>query len=210
MLARMRLRAIACRALLVAAGVLGAATPAWSVPVGYRYIGSRVVSEGRVVYWYWNVDHVEIGPFGVSFVARMYARAVDINQERPFVAVVRCDTRKYRGIDSPGPYESIEDGDPIGAVWSAGMRQGRRPFRGPAQCAPERCGRAAGRDGRRDAFGAVGGRGLPAYGARAGGRAGTASPPTRGAPMRACAFRRRGARRPAMRSLPIPAGTRSR
>jgi hypothetical protein len=36
--------------------------PALAVPPGYRYVGSRVVSAGRVVYWYWNADHVEIAP----------------------------------------------------------------------------------------------------------------------------------------------------
>ena len=97
---------------------------ACAVPLGYRYVGSRVVSEGRVVFWYWNVDYVEVGPHGVSFVARMYARAVDVNQERPFVAVVRCDSKTYRSMDTPGEYQSIEDDEPIAAVWKAGCDKG--------------------------------------------------------------------------------------
>jgi hypothetical protein len=98
---------------------------AQAVPFGYRYVGSRVVSEGRVVYWYWNVDRVEVAPNQTSFVAHMFARAVDVNQERPFVAIVRCDSRTYKGIDSRGPYEAIDAGEPIDAVWRAGCENGR-------------------------------------------------------------------------------------
>jgi len=112
-------------AALVAAVQLLCPPPAsCAVPLGYRYIGSRVVSEGRVVFWYWNVDYVEVGPHGVSFVARMYARAVDVSQERPFIAVVRCDSKTYRGMDAPGEYQSIEEGEPIAAVWKAGCDKG--------------------------------------------------------------------------------------
>jgi len=124
MLLRMKLRAPAWQVLLVAAGLLCAAQTALAVPLGYRYVGSRVVSEGRVVLWYWNADHVEIDQYGVSFVARMYARAVDVNQERPFVAVVRCDSRTYRPIDSRTTYAAIDDGEPIAAVWQAGCDKG--------------------------------------------------------------------------------------
>lgn len=106
-------------ALLVALPALAA------VPFGYRYVGSRLVSEGRVVYWYWNVDYVELGPQGTSFVARLYARAVDVNQERPFVALVRCDTRAYRELGSSEPFDAIEPGEPIDAVWRAGCGSGR-------------------------------------------------------------------------------------
>ena len=120
----MKPRALARPALRVAIGLLCAAQAALAVPVGYRYVGSRVVSEGRVVLWYWNADYVEIDQYGVSFVARMYARAVDVNQERPFVAVVRCDSRTYRGIDSRTPYATIDDGEPIAAVWHAGCDKG--------------------------------------------------------------------------------------
>ena len=98
--------------------------PALAVPPGYRYVGSRVVSAGRVVYWYWNADHVEIAPGGGSFVAHMFARAADLNQERPYVAIIRCDTRAYRGVDSRGVYEPVEDGEPIDAVWRAGCDKG--------------------------------------------------------------------------------------
>ena len=104
---------------------LASASLVLAVPLGYRYIGSRVVSAGRVVYWYWNVDQVDIGPYGVSFVARMYARAVDVNQERPYVAVIRCDSRTYREYGSQGPYETIEEGEPIQAVWRAGCDGGK-------------------------------------------------------------------------------------
>ncbi|MET0866567.1 MAG: sulfite exporter TauE/SafE family protein, partial [Pseudorhodoplanes sp.] len=47
--------------------------PSLAVPPGYRYMGSRVVSAGRVVYWYWDASHVEIGPAGNTFVAHMHA-----------------------------------------------------------------------------------------------------------------------------------------
>lgn len=124
MLVRMKLRASAFAGLLVAVALACAVQAALAVPPGYRYMGSRVVSEGRVVFWYWNVDYLEIGPYRVSFVARMYARAVDVDQERPFVAVVRCDSATYRGMDSPGPYQSIDEGEPIHAVWRAGCDKG--------------------------------------------------------------------------------------
>jgi hypothetical protein len=101
------------------------AVPALAVPPGYRYVGSRVVSGGRVVYWYWNADHIEIAPTGLSFVAYMYARAADVNQERPYVAVVRCDSRTYRDVAARVPDEPIEDGEPIDAVWLAGCDKGR-------------------------------------------------------------------------------------
>lgn len=110
--------------LLVATGLLCAAQTLLAVPFGYRYVGSRIVSDGRAVLWYWNVDHVEIGAYGASFVARMYARAVDVNQERPFVAIVRCDSRTYRGADSREAYAAIDDGEPIDAVWRAGCDNG--------------------------------------------------------------------------------------
>src|SRR5262245_49568609 len=114
MLARMTLRAPRWSVLLLAAAVVCAVQ---AVPLGYRYVGSRVVSDGRVVLWYWNADYVEIGPYGVSFVARMYARAVDVNQERPFVAIVRCDSATYRPMEERGPYLAIDEGEPIYAVW---------------------------------------------------------------------------------------------
>jgi hypothetical protein len=98
--------------------------PALAVPPGYRYVGSRVVSGGRVVYWYWNANHVEISPGGASFVAHMYARAAEVNQERPYVAIVRCDSRTYRDVASRGAEESIDDGEPIDAVWRAGCDKG--------------------------------------------------------------------------------------
>lgn len=98
---------------------------AFAVPLGYRYIGSRLVSEGRVVFWYWNVDHVEIGPYDVSFVARLYARAIEVNQERPYVAVIRCDSRTYREFGSQHPYVAIDEGEPIHAVWRAGCDAGK-------------------------------------------------------------------------------------
>jgi hypothetical protein len=109
---------------LVLLGLTLAMVPALAVPPGYRYVGSRVVSDGRVVYWYWNADHVEIGSAGQSFVAHMYARVADVNQERPYVAIVRCDARSYRDAASRGPYQPIDDGEPIDAVWRAGCDKG--------------------------------------------------------------------------------------
>ena len=124
MLLRMTGRVLACSALVVALG-LACLASALAVPLGYRYVGSRVVSQGRVVLWYWNADHVEVDAYGVSFVARLYARAVDVNQERPFVAIVRCDSKTYRSIDGQGSYSAIEDGEPVEAVWRAGCDRGR-------------------------------------------------------------------------------------
>jgi hypothetical protein len=111
------------RMLLVLASML-VLVPALAVPPGYRYIGSRVVSSGRVVYWYWNADHVEISPGGASFVAKLYARAAEVNQERPYVAIVRCDARSYRDVAARGPAQPIDDGEPIDAVWRAGCDKG--------------------------------------------------------------------------------------
>jgi hypothetical protein len=98
--------------------------PALAVPPGYRYVGSRAVSGGRVVYWYWNADLVEIGAAAISFVAYMYARAAELDQERSYAAIVRCDARSYRDVASRGAYEPIDDGDPIEAVWRAGCDKG--------------------------------------------------------------------------------------
>jgi hypothetical protein len=91
-----------------------------AIPVGYRYVGSRVVSEGRHVYWYWNPDFYQVDAAGISFVARMHARNVELNEERGFVAIVRCDTRSYRRADSKDPFDRIEEGDPVYEVWRAG------------------------------------------------------------------------------------------
>src|SRR5260221_8392828 len=124
MLARMKWRRPGFPLLLALAGLVALVPIASAVPIGYRYIGSRLVSEGRVVFWYWNVDYVEIGPYDVSFVARMYARAVDVNQERPYVAVIRCDSRTYRESGSLAPYIAINEDEPIHAVWRAGCEAG--------------------------------------------------------------------------------------
>lgn len=121
----MKRRGETLRRWLAMACCLSLTPVALSVPPGYRYIGSRLVSEGRVVFWYWHVDHVEIGPYDVSFVARMYARAVDVNQERPYVAVIRCDSRTYREFGSLANYVPINEGDPIHAVWRAGCDAGK-------------------------------------------------------------------------------------
>jgi len=96
-------------------------TPAaLAIPVGYRYVGSRVVSEGRHVYWYWNADFFQVDAAGLSFVAQMHARNLELNQERGYVAIVRCDTRSYRRADSKDPFDRIEEGDPVYEVWRAG------------------------------------------------------------------------------------------
>ncbi len=110
---------------LLALGVLAIATAALAVPPGYRYIGSRIVTGGRVVYWYWNAETLERAIDNRSFVARMYARAVDLGQERPYAAEIRCDTRTYREYGAKGAYQAIEDGEPIAAVWGAGCDAGR-------------------------------------------------------------------------------------
>lgn len=96
-----------------------------AIPLGYRYVGSRVVSEGRHVYWYWNADYFQVDSSGSSFVARMYARNLELNEERAFVAIIRCESRTYRRADSKDPYDHIEDGDPVYEVWRAGC-DGRR------------------------------------------------------------------------------------
>ena len=91
-----------------------------AIPLGYRYVGSRIVSEGRHVYWYWNADYFQLDVSGSSFVARMYARNLELNEERAFVAIIRCDSRTYRRADSKDPYDRIEEGDPVFEVWRAG------------------------------------------------------------------------------------------
>jgi len=96
-----------------------------AVPPGYRYIGSRVVSEGRHVYWYWDADYFQMDASGASFVARMYARNLELDQELNYVAVIRCESRSYRPVGSKDAYEAIEKGDPIFEVWRAGCDGGR-------------------------------------------------------------------------------------
>lgn len=123
-LMRMAARPFAASAL-VAALATACAVEALAVPLGYRYVGSRVVSQGRVVLWYWNAEHVEVDRYGVSFVARLYARAPDVNQERSFLAIVRCDSKTYRDAESRGPFEAIDAGEPIEAVWRAGCENGK-------------------------------------------------------------------------------------
>ncbi len=108
------------RRLPVLVGLVLLTHHALAIPLGYRYVGSRVVSEGRHVLWYWNSDYFETDPAGTAFVARLYARNVEQNEERPFVAIIRCGSRSYRRMGSSDPYEAIEDGDPIFAVWRAG------------------------------------------------------------------------------------------
>jgi hypothetical protein len=93
---------------------------ALAIPIGYRYIGSRVVSEGRHVYWYWNADVFQVDGLGTSFVAHMYARNLELKEERGFVAIIRCDTRSYRRADSKDAFDRIEEGDPVYEVWRAG------------------------------------------------------------------------------------------
>jgi len=95
-----------------------------AAPPGYRYIGSRSVSAGRVVLWYWNVDIVEPASGPLAFIAHLYARAPDVGQERPYLAIVRCDNRTYRPARETGPFQPIDDGEPIAAVWRAGCANG--------------------------------------------------------------------------------------
>ena len=111
--------------VLMAVGVLAAVAAHAAVPVGYRYVGSRTVSDGRVVYWYWNAESTEVSADGTRFIARMYARAADAGQERPYAAEIRCDTRTYREYGVRAPYLRIDDGEPVHAVWRAACRDGR-------------------------------------------------------------------------------------
>lgn len=109
----------------VLAGLLLLAHAAQAIPPGYRYIGSLVVSGGRHVFWYWNAEFFQPDASGTGFVAQMYARNVESAEERSLAAVVRCDSRTYRRADSKDPFERIEEGDPIFAVWRAGCDAGR-------------------------------------------------------------------------------------
>jgi hypothetical protein len=116
---------------------------AFAVPLGYRYVGSRIVSEGRHVYWYWNPDFFQLDGSGGGFVAQMHARNLELNQERAFVAIIRCDSRTYRRADSKDPFDRIEEGDPVYEVWRAGC-DGTR-----AATLPERLARMDGTSGAR-------------------------------------------------------------
>jgi hypothetical protein len=117
----------------------------FAVPLGYRYVGSRIVSEGRHVYWYWNPDYFQLDGSGGGFVAQMHARNLELNQERAFVAIIRCDSRTYRRADSKDPFDRIEEGDPVYEVWRAGC-DGTR-----AASLPERIARMDGTSGARAA-----------------------------------------------------------
>ena len=110
----------------------------FAVPLGYRYVGSRIVSEGRHVYWYWNPDSFQLDGSGSGFVAQMHARNLELNQERAFVAIIRCDSRTYRRADSKDPFDRIEEGDPVYEVWRAGCHGTR------AASLPERIARMDG------------------------------------------------------------------
>jgi len=116
-----------------------------AVPLGYRYVGSRIVSEGRHVYWYWNPDIFQLDGLGGGFVAQMHARNLELNQERAFVAIIRCDSRTYRRADSKDPFDRIEEGDPVYEVWRAGCDGAR------AASLPERIARMDGTSGARAA-----------------------------------------------------------
>jgi hypothetical protein len=117
----------------------------FAVPLGYRYVGSRIVSEGRHVYWYWNPDFYQLDGSGGGFVAQMHARNLELNQERAFVAIIRCDSRTYRRADSKDPFDRIEEGDPVYEVWRAGC-DGTR-----AASLPDRIARMDGTSGARAA-----------------------------------------------------------
>ena len=106
-------------------GILLLTHQALAIPPGYRYVGSLVVSEGRHVYWYWNADFYQVDSSGTGFVANLYARNVELNEERAFVALIRCDSRTYRRADSKDPFDRIENGDPVFEVWRAGCDGGR-------------------------------------------------------------------------------------
>jgi hypothetical protein len=97
-------------------------------------IGFLFVSEGRHVYWYWNAEFFQLDASGSGFVAQMHARNLELNQERAFVAIIRCDTRTYRRADSKDPFDRIEEGDPVFEVWRAGC-DGSRAASLPARMA---------------------------------------------------------------------------
>jgi hypothetical protein len=107
------------RRLPAVLGLLLLSLPVLAIPPGYRYIGSRVVSEGRHMYWYWDPDFYQVDASGGSMIARMYARNLELNQERPFVALIQCESRTFRRLDSKDPFDPIEAGDPIFEVWRA-------------------------------------------------------------------------------------------
>ncbi len=106
-------------------GLLLLPSHALAIPPGYRYVGSLVVSGGRHVYWYWNPDFYRLDASGAAFVANMYARNLELNEERAFVAIIRCDSRTYRRANSQDPFDRIEEGDPVYQVWRAGCDGGR-------------------------------------------------------------------------------------
>jgi hypothetical protein len=133
------------RRLAVLLALLLLSDAVFAVPLGYRYIGSRVVAEGRHVYWYWNPDFFQLDGSGGGFVAQLHARNLELNQERAFVAIIRCDSRTYRRADSKDPFDRIEEGDPVYEVWRAGC-DGTR-----AATLPERLARMDGTSGTRAA-----------------------------------------------------------
>lgn len=184
--------------LLCAVAFAGAAHAV--VPPGYRYVGSRVVSEGRVVYWYWNDAQVEVLADGTAFVARLYARAADVDRERPYVAVIRCDQRAYREYGARGAFESIDDGEPIDAVWRAGCRDGRTVFTAAPKAAAPAATAAAPAPQTPPSVAA-----LPAGALRAPRRW-----PIRAARRRACASPKPRRRPPVTRRSPTPAAFPSR
>jgi hypothetical protein len=118
-------RKIATMRQCAALAILLLAHHVLAVPLGYTYIGSRLVSEGRHVYWYWDADFFQVDASGNSFVARMHARNLELGQEMNYVAVIRCESSTYRPVGSKDAYEAIAEGDPIFAVWHAGCDGGR-------------------------------------------------------------------------------------
>src|SRR5260221_13226762 len=84
---------------------------ALAIPLGYRYVGSRVVSEGRHVYWYWNADYYQVDSAGAGFFARLYARNGEKKEERDYVAVILGGSRTYRRMDSKDSYEGLYESE---------------------------------------------------------------------------------------------------
>src|SRR5260221_11339197 len=99
---------------------------ALAIPLGYRYVGSRVVSEGRHVYWYWNADYYQVDSAGAGFFARLYARNVEKKEGRDYVPFISWGSRNFRRMDCKEPYEAIGESEPLHTGGGAGWH-GRSP-----------------------------------------------------------------------------------
>ena len=78
---------------------------ALAIPVGYRYIGSLVVSGGRHVYWYWNAEFFQVDASGTGFVARQ--RPVQIGEVRDLELTLK-DALQYKFVTSAMTPKDVE------------------------------------------------------------------------------------------------------